>query len=869
MQNESESAASEQSREIAVWLAMSAVVVALLLTLGVGSGWLAADGDGRNRATGDDVGQKNSGGPDGIAIAELLHNDGVFDPEWGEPVDGLRFRLRAERTTWLSWEQPIVTLDVRNVGVTTISAEELRRRLPTDSQRSLQMMRMPAPALPESQHFNLGMQLRFDAETFTKLEPDEVFSLPLVIASTALSYEGGLFASDVLIGFGHKLSHVELHFVSNLVPVRILPPGVGTVVELAKFLKQYEANGRRIEAGFVPAATTVVEGERLVLTFLVRNSSNEMFGYSFGGDYRGVNRHDRFKIEIRNEASELLPDPSGRWGNMGGIIGPREVEPGHFSSERLDLLKYRTIPGPGRYSVSARYVLDNEFGLPGHRFEIPVEANFELTILPRSPERVAAFLDRLQARCERTSHKPLEDTIEVMCEFNQRDAVPRLVKLVETGSLERRRAAVRGLGTISEGFALNELLKLESDPEIREAVLLALGAFSDGRAVARVIAASIDTDAAVRRAAATALGQMKTEAATAALLREFDRSDSVDESAVILTALGATGDELPGQVIAGAMEPRNDAALRRAAVAAAQLFNRSTAEQILRPYTEDADLDFRELVIRTLAEKLKASFKPELLAPVIRSRRGTNTIGDAPRLLRLYADDKAAPTILSCLDFDDPVIRHYYNLTVITGQLSCRTGLAIPWIGDLNRDGSPEELQKNRETLGSLKEWIAEYQQKPWSEPSEPWRLPQAQQQQSWGPEVNRVRLRARLNSSVWPSDLPQVITIDATKDGSSIVFDKRPEAVEIEVDGDWYAHDPDIEPVVGGEWHAYKGNRWHSYQLTQHWQRISDGEPLRLLSGSHTARIRVVPVPGKDRAGLVTSLPVQFRIIGEHSGRQ
>ena len=192
-------------------------------------------------------------------------------------------------------------------------------------------------------------------------------------------------------------------------------------------------------------------------------------------------------------------------------------------------------------------------------------------------------------------------------------------------------------------------------------------------------------------------------------------------------------------------------------------------------------------MIRSLAETLRAPIDAGLLAPIIRSRRGTRTIGDAPRLLRLYTDDKAAPTLLSCLDFDDPSIRHYYNMTIIENQLACRTGLAIPWIGDLNRDGTAEELQLNRETLARLKAWIDQYQKAPWSEPPDPGRIPFADREQTWGPGRDGVRLRARVNCSVWPQQLPQVITVEAIGKGGSIEFPKRPEIVELEVNGRWY----------------------------------------------------------------------------------
>ena len=109
--------------------------------------------------------------------------------------------------------------------------------------------------------------------------------------------------------------------------------------------------------------------------------------YAFGGDYRGARRHNRFQIEVRNAAGELLPDPAGEFRDFGGFLMPRKVEPNRLTADALDLKGYRTFPGPGRYSVSARFELTNELDPQAKKFTVPVEAKFELTILPRTTAR--------------------------------------------------------------------------------------------------------------------------------------------------------------------------------------------------------------------------------------------------------------------------------------------------------------------------------------------------------------------------------------------------------------------------------------------------------------------------------------------------
>ncbi|MDA1053770.1 MAG: hypothetical protein O3C40_25255, partial [Planctomycetota bacterium] len=281
--------------------------------------------------------QADAGTADTIGQPDRSLDDGILDPVWSEPLDGLEVRLRTERTTWQSWQQPVVVLDVRNAGEKTIPAADLRRRVPVDRRNGLMLMRKPTAVPPESTYLRLEIQVRFDVDSIPDLQPGETFSLPIALASTFLSYDSGLQADDVSIGVGRVLPRFEPQFVSNLVAVQILPPGVRSMPELAALLKQYDADGRAIEAGFVPAATTLVDGERLRMTFLVRNSGQEMFAYSFGGDYRGANRHNRFKVEIRDARGELLPDPAGQFGDFGGLLSRPIVEPGRIMPTTIDL----------------------------------------------------------------------------------------------------------------------------------------------------------------------------------------------------------------------------------------------------------------------------------------------------------------------------------------------------------------------------------------------------------------------------------------------------------------------------------------------------------------------------------------------------
>lgn len=810
-------------------------------------------------------------------------------PKWTEPIDGLRFRLRVDKEVWQSWEPPFLWLDIRNESDRAWSAQQLRSQLPFNRHGNrLQLVHRidgvptgddgAAAALTRSELDALYLEPRdefeFGRPGMRGLEANDEMAVRIDLKQLSIQQWGdGVQPDEATLSLCFRTESGP-EYLGNPIRVVVLPPGMRAVKQMDDFLTSYDVDGASVEAGFVPERTRLVDGEEVLATFVVRNVGNLKFAYDFGGDYRGAKRHNRFKIEVHDRNGKLLTDPDEGRFDFGGLGTWLRVYRGRLSSQPIDLTKYRTIPGPGQYTVTARFTLENSFNSGEQQLSIPVESKFPLTILPRTKDNVARALERWFARCRRATGDDLNKTIDRLCAFGGEAAVPGLYDLVQTGDDELQLAAVRGLGLIAKPQSLQVLLQLEPRPDLRVAVLQSLGSYSDDEAVERVAAAVVDQELDVRVAAARSLGRMKSPAAVQALLARINdvpiavgagqngTDEVVTEQQALVAALGETGAVSALPVIRSSLDAADDR-VRRTGVTSIIQFSKAEASAVLPEYADDADLDFREFVVKQLAQTLRLPIKAEWLVPVIRSRNGKNTIGEASTLLRLHTDDQAAPTLVSCLDFSNPNVRSYYNATVMRQQLACRSGLAIDWINDLNRNGTSEEKAKNRDTLGRLQVWAAEYQKKPWHEPVEPWRNPGAVEDASWGPTIGNVRIRARVNNSVWPEGLPQVLLVDVSRPNSgSVVMDSHPAVIEVEVDGDWYAHDPNVDDRVGGEWHAYKGHRFHSYQLTPHWKRVSDGESLILKPGPHTARIRLTVPPEKSRAALATSLPVKFRVV-------
>lgn len=800
--------------------------------------------------------------------------DGVKEAAWSEVVDGLQFRLKAPRSEFEAWELPSFEVEIRNQGGKSVTAAKAESLIGVFRQRAglLFLFQDEHRRAPTNENRWVVPEIRFDEKKLIGLEADKSISITATVSSlreeSSPDWEPyNLTPGRYSIGLGMIAGGLKSRFLTNVVTLNVLPPGIRKGDELPAWLKPHVIGTQSLGAGFVPNKTTLVWGEPMFATFVVRNLSDESFTFGFGGDYRGSGRHDRFKIEVTDADGKPLADPH-RGFDGGGILMWRTAQAHDSAVETVELATYRTFPGPGEYTVKCRFDLTPSWINEGKlKFNVPIVTSYKLTILPREPAHVQRVLDELFERSRKTGSGALTGLVDTICSFGKDVSVPGLSQLITTGDTEHRIAAAGGLGKVTTADSLKVLLDAMNDEQlsVRVAVVAALGQFTDAEAVQAVIRALSDREESIRTTAANALGKSKTGDAVDALIQRLPESTPAVRAA-ILRAMGATKSPRVFEILEQSLGSDDDV-IRRAALDGMLSFPAVQGVPALLPFVAHADMDFREEVIHRLAEHYKQSIDPKWLIPVIQSRRKANSIGDAPRLLRLYTKDKAAPTLLSCLDFESPDIRNYYNLTIIDNQLACR-GLAIPWISDLNRNGTPEETEKNHRTLKQIKSWVDHYAAHPWKEPVLPWDLSRAEEEATWGDPVDDLVIRAHVNRKVWPLGLPQVVIIEAqsASGGGSVVFNEPLVTCEVEVNGQWYSRASNADVKVTGDWHAYNGHPQHDLQLDDRWHRLSDNKPLDLTPGKYTVRVRLSSMPKGKQSGLAVTKPIQFEVLPEDS---
>ncbi len=154
-------------------------------------------------------------------------------------------------------------------------------------------------------------------------------------------------------------------------------------------------------------------GESVQLHFILHNTGTEPFTYSHGGDYRGINRHLRFKFRVFDEKGNELPDPFPDWMCHGGLGETPTLKPDDTATFSLLLFRYWYFDKPGIYTIRVHH----DFGWDKNKEEYPW-AEIKLTLkMPNDAEaeRIVGQLDQLaklpeeSAYSEGKRHKPFAD----------------------------------------------------------------------------------------------------------------------------------------------------------------------------------------------------------------------------------------------------------------------------------------------------------------------------------------------------------------------------------------------------------------------------------------------------------------------------
>jgi HEAT repeat protein len=449
-----------------------------------------------------------------------------------------------------------------------------------------------------------------------------------------------------------------------------------SLAEGATFLSDYTdpTNGVSITSGFIPDATRIIVGEPIFLTFVVSNREEMPFQFC------RVNT-EIFTITATNAsgipARHLFHGLDGN-----GFVSKVTVYSGNAFTTRLFLNAWCEFDEPGDYTVTCRckfgrcFTQTNSFD----PFDRPIVTVFQLTVLPVDPKRVTEIINAWGNVVK--NNGLLGEAAQALAEFNDPRIIPPLAALITKDA--NNYIAVNALARFTNDVAADALavvLKFGEDYEAGVAATALRRSHQADRIVRLFLPELTNADANIRIQNARAVSWTGSELAFATLCSLLqDESNSVRYAAA--QAIGRLGDTHSFSVLTNCLSS-SDFALRIAAVNG----------------------------LRALGRPVESAWvKPMILS----GGENIRTYYDAIDLLRMYGGDQAAPGLASCLHFDDPSVRHSYNMQLILALESIPDGpkYYYKWHSDPNRDGTEEELSDNRQILSELKSWLDKQKQK-------------------------------------------------------------------------------------------------------------------------------------------------------------
>ena len=224
----------------------------------------------------------------------------------------------------------------------------------------------------------------------------------------------------------------------------------------------------------VPARKLWFLGENILLHLEVTNNGKQAFDVHSGGDYRGGTRAGRFRVIATNEEGTVQNDPEPLQMRMGGLGGPRKIEPGETWFGNIALIRYRRLAGPGRYTIRVAH----DLGWLGENFyydssdpkDLPDDLWAETTIVVVSPNEDDArgVISDMQAMKDRGAvFGKKRGLYPDYGALSYPVYVPLLLELAKSHHPE----AVQGIANLVEPAgtsALIELLSVADDPEVRK-----------------------------------------------------------------------------------------------------------------------------------------------------------------------------------------------------------------------------------------------------------------------------------------------------------------------------------------------------------------------------------------------------------------
>lgn len=439
------------------------------------------------------------------------------------------------------------------------------------------------------------------------------------------------------------------------------------------YLRDYRHNpdGGVFTAGFTPDAGQIIVGEPVFLTFSMTNRSPLPYKFSrVNNSGFSITAHDANGVSVKSTYSGL--------NDSNGAVRNVSIEPGKTFTARIFLNERCVFDKPGTYTVTAKAYLDERNPQPP-AFNWPLVTFFKLTVLPADPKSVKEVIEKW-GRAVKTNGN-LWEAAQALAEINDPRTIPHLAAL-----------AAKGVQPIQMVWALSKY-KGDAAADALKLVLLHSAEYDY---------AAVAAGEALRKA-----GQ--EDRIARALLPELSDADAKVRIKNAL-ALSWTGSKLAFEPLCALLKDKNNS-VRYAAADYLGRLKDTRSHDVLIKQLNDPDFALRVAAVTGL-HALGETVQLEWVKPIILSGASSDeyhrTYYDAIKLLEYYGGKKAARGLASCINFNDPSLRHSYNMDLILALEATPDGpkYYYKWHGDPGKPETEEALNENRHILSEIKKWL-------------------------------------------------------------------------------------------------------------------------------------------------------------------
>lgn len=336
------------------------------------------------------------------------------------------------------------------------------------------------------------------------------------------------------------LKYMLALLLSLLVLASLNSQGAGEVHAVAK---------QQIEVRLVPDKPTIMLGEPISLSFIIRNNSGQDLQVLVGGDYRNtLGRPETFTVTVMREDGKHVPQPDAG-PSLGGLLGPQKLAAGGDYIFKLFLPHWATFAEVGNYTIIAKRTLQlSKYTPDGWDFKEtatgePAQASATIEVVPQDSERMGELIEDLGSAMLSERYDKAEAAAYTLSYIQDQRVIPYFVKALETNSYELKFKALGALSKFNDEAAFQALKKgMETRGgeignattkevanqlagNIRGAAATALAKSLHSGAVPFLLSKRHDTSEGVRLTILHVLGKMRPEEAIP-ILQEMTRDRS-------------------------------------------------------------------------------------------------------------------------------------------------------------------------------------------------------------------------------------------------------------------------------------------------------------------------------------------------------